>query len=346
MRKWEFRMRHQTFLITFFLLILVVPGCLSNNKISLIGRFPTPLQEIQLGGKGENKLLVIPMEGVVSSVDPAGFARMFGQMNMVADVRAQLDLASYDPAIKAVVLKINSPGGSVTASDVLYTMIKRFKEQTGIKVLVLMMDVCASGGVYVSSAADWIMAHPTSITGSIGVIFHQLNFSGLMWKIGLDDNSIISGPFKDMGNPFRPQRADERELFQQMIDELYAKFVEAVAQGRPQLDVEQVRELADGRIYTAPQALEAKLVDEIGYFEDILAAANKLTDSESLRVVIYRRGEIYNDNVYISKALAPVGETESPQGGVERAWEELLRTWKNSATPGFYYLWKGGVSGW
>src|SRR5262249_22941878 len=163
---------------------------------------------------------------------------------------------------------INSPGGAVTASDILYQDLVRFRAETGKPVIACMMDVAASGGYYVAMGCDRIYAHPTTVTGSIGVIMSLYNATGLFHMLGVKSDPIKSGPNKDIGNPGRPMTEEERAILQQMVGSFYDQFVQVVVRGRPELPEERIRALADGRVYTGLDAKKLGLVDEIGYLDD------------------------------------------------------------------------------
>jgi len=177
--------------------------------------------------------------------------------------------------VKAIILDINSPGGSVGAVQEIYSQILRIRKEKKIPFVAVFGDIAASGGYYIASACDKIVSHPGTLTGSIGVIFSVSNLEGLFGKVGYKMEAIKSGRFKDIGSPARTMTKEERELLQAMIDDAYGQFLKAVADGRG-MPAEQVRPLADGRIYTGRQALEAKLVDAIGDNDDAVALAGKL----------------------------------------------------------------------
>ena len=161
---------------------------------------PGPVQEVQLAGSGDSKVLLMDLSGVISSQEKEG---LLPQPNMLATFKEELTKASKDDKVKAVVLRINSPGGTVNASDILYHELKTFKANKKIPVIASMMDVAASGGYYLAMAADAILVHPSTVTGSIGVIMLTVNARGLLEKVGVEANAITSGPRKDMGSPFR-----------------------------------------------------------------------------------------------------------------------------------------------
>jgi protease-4 len=174
--------------------------------------------------------------------------------------------------VKAILLHINSPGGTAAASQAVYDELMRVRQETGIKLVASLGDVAASGGYYIASAADHIVANPSSITGSIGVIVRTQNISGLLDKIGVETSTIQSGQYKDILSPFRQTKADERALLQAIVMGSYQDFLNAVAAGR-KISLDQLRPLADGRIFTGEQAQQVKLVDSLGNYYDALRKA-------------------------------------------------------------------------
>lgn len=186
----------------------------------------------------------------------------------------QLRAAEKDPQIKAVVLRINSPGGSAAASQELYNAVLRFR-QRGIPVVASLGDIAASGGYYAASAADYIYANGSTITGSIGVIMQTFNFEELYRKLGIGVEVVKSGEFKDTGSSFRSLTETETELLSELINDAWDQFVEDVTNARD-LQREQVEAVADGRILTGRQALEAGLVDALGDLEDATQKAVEL----------------------------------------------------------------------
>jgi protease-4 len=195
-----------------------------------------------------------------------------------------------------------------------------------------MMGVAASGGYYISLPADYILAHPTTITGSIGVIFMRPKVTGLMHKIGIGMDVSKSGVNKDIGSPFRPATAEEEKIFQDLTDRLGVRFIDLVAKHR-KLDPAIIAEIATARIYLASEALELGLVDEIGYLENAVLQAKKLAQlPEDAKVVVYRRTEYPDDNIY---------NTSTRYGGGELSVisVELLPDALNQFRTGFYYLW-------
>lgn len=270
------------------------------------------LIEETVEGEGEDKVLLLSLEGVIA---PAQGGGLFGGavIDPVERMRRQLEQAEKDEHVKAVVLVIDSPGGAVTTSDQLHREVSKFRQRTQKPVVVQMGAVCASGGVYVAVAADKIVCEPTTITGSIGVILSTLNFHELLGKYGVKDVTITSGPNKALLNPTSPVSDEHRSILQKMVDENYDRFVQLVAEGRS-LDVEVVRGFADGRIYTPNEALQLKLVDQIGYREDAVNLARQLANLTSpSRLVRYTRPPTLAD-VLAGNVRAPLalGERLDP----------------------------------
>ena len=277
------------------LLLLAASGC-TFLKVSLIEEVQ-PLTEQAVEGSGQDKVLLLDISGFISNRDSDVLPGSGKEPGLLARVREALDRAREDRRVKAVVLRINSPGGGVTASDMLYHELRKFKTETGVKVLAHIMDVGTSGAYYAALAADRITAQPTSVTGSIGVIMYRIDATGLMQKIGLQSVEIASGDRKGMGSPFRPVSREEKALFQSLIDSLQGRFVSTVAEAR-RLAPEKVRQLADGRIYTSKEAEEAGLIDGIGYLDDAIEQAKKMANLSRASVVTYFRPGEYRANVY------------------------------------------------
>jgi protease IV len=211
---------------------------------------------------------VIRLNGVISS----GSADSFSSAGITPDfVENQLAQAASNPDVKAVVLHINSPGGSVVASNQIYHMLKDFEKP----IVVWMDETAASGGYYIACGTDYVIAHPDTLTGSIGVISQFINAEDLLEEIGVDVVVITTGPRKDTGSLFRDMTEEELAYWQTIIDEVYEEFVDIVAEERG-LPEETVRELADGSVYTGRQALEAGLVDAVGLPQDAIAKAAEL----------------------------------------------------------------------
>lgn len=188
----------------------------------------------------------------------------------------ELEAYARDPLVKAIVLRIDSPGGGVAPSQEIYSAVKRLREEQHKTVVASMGTVAASGGYYIAVASDRILANPGTLTGSIGVIMQLANFEALMDKIGVRNFVIKSGRYKDVGSPFRTMGEEERSLLQSVMDDAHRQFIEAVADGRS-LDVADVEVLADGRVLTGQQAKDALLVDELGDLNDAVKLAAEMS---------------------------------------------------------------------
>jgi protease IV len=304
--------------------VLVPSGCITVNLLEP----PGPVQEVQLSGSGDGKVLLMDLSGVISSSEKEG---LLPQPNQLASFKEELTKAAKDDKVKALVLRINSPGGTVNASDILYHELKTFKANKKIPIIASMMDVAASGGYYLAMATDAIYVHPSTVTGSIGVIMLTVNAKGLLEKVGVEANAITSGPRKDMGSPFRTMTTEERAIFQGVIDSFYQRFLMVVQEGRPQLSADQIKKLADGRIYSGDQAKEAGLVDDIGYLDEAIERAKKNAGLTDARVVTYRRSGEYQNNIY-SRVLG------GGSGLSSLAQMDLLSIVRGGS-PQFMYLW-------
>lgn len=211
-----------------------------------------------------------------------------------------LDEFENDPNIKSVVIRINSPGGAVAPCQEIYQAVRKMDK----KVVISMGSVAASGGLYVAVAGDVVMANPGTLTGSIGVIMQLVEISGTMEKLGIKSQAIKSGAYKDMGSPMREMRPDEQKLLQAMVDEVYGQFVKDLAVGRPNLNAQQILQMADGRIFTGAEAHKLGLVDKLGSFEDALALAAELgglSSSERPTLVVEDGTKPWWDTVMHSK---------------------------------------------
>lgn len=290
------------FLLVMFL-FLAFNGCTLFNINMTPGL--TPLKEKTVSGKGGDKVLLVDIKGMISNKKKVSALGVEMNAGLVDHVRETLKKAEKDEKVKALILRINTPGGTVTSSDIIYHEIKTFKERKNIKVYAIVMDLAASGGYYVAQAADHIIVHPTSLTGSIGVIALKVNMSGLMEKVGVDFEVVKSGDHKDFLSPFRPLSEDEREIFQKTIDNLHQRFVSTIEDNRKQLNRGQIEKLADGRIYTSQQALDAKLVDQIAYMDEAEEYIKKDLGLEELRLVVYHRKGQYKSNIYSNQPIPP-----------------------------------------
>lgn len=231
---------------------------------------PKDMELSKLAGLSKkDAVAVIPLYGVIAQ---GKTSRSWDRGSQ--QVAKRIKALSDKKEVRAIVLDINSPGGTVGAVQEIYSAILKAKEATKKPFIARFGEVSASGGYYVAAACDQIYSHPGTITGSIGVIFSVSNFEGLMKKVGYSNEAIKSGKFKDIGSSMRTMTLEERRLLQSMIDDSYEQFVAAVSQGR-KMPADVVRPLADGRIYTGRQALEAGLVDRLGDLQDAIDAAGE-----------------------------------------------------------------------
>jgi protease-4 len=274
-----------SFVVSIILNVAFVAGRSSKMvRASMQSSASAPFgEEIMVPASGEDsgkRVAVISLRGVISSAEP-------GQVNesSLEDLVAELKQAAEDRTISAVVLRIDSPGGEVTASDILYKQVLKVR---ALKPVVVSMDsVAASGGFYVACAGSHIFAHETTITASIGVIMQSVNYQNLLGKVGLEVNTFKSGAFKDLLNGARELTEAEREYVQGLIDQSYSRFVGIVAKER-NLDESALRAgVADGRIVSGVDALNEKLVDELGGFDEALAKARELGKAPGAAAVRY-----------------------------------------------------------
>jgi protease-4 len=322
------------FLFGLLIISMLLSGC-AAPRIKLYPSQTDPLKEFKLQGEADKKILLIPIRGHISTAPGKDFLRT--RPSMVQEVVSQLNKAEKDPKVKAVLLKIDTPGGSVTASDILYNEILSFKKRTGKKVVVVMMNVAASGGYYISLPADYIIAHPTTTTGSIGVIFIRPKVHGLLDKIGVAVEVNTSGANKDMGSPFRETTKVEEKLFQDLTDQLGERFFDLVAKNR-RLSPDAMTEISTAKVYLADDALKLGLIDKIGYMEDAIFQAKKEAGlPDNAKVVVYRRIEYPDDNLYNAATYEDGGQ------GMSLVSLNLPNSLTNLQA-GFYYLWFPAVS--
>lgn len=309
--------------------LLLLAGC-SVISVDLTPRI-RPLEEETVEGHGAAKILLLDVSGLLSDETTSRLVTIGTpppRVPLLVRVREELKKASEDSKVKALVLRVNSPGGTVTASDIIYQELMDFRRRAGVPVVAVMMDLAASGGYYIALAADSIVAHPTTVTGSIGTVMVSFDAQGLMRKIGLSARTIKSAEHKDMGSPFRQLSDEERAIFQSVIDDLDRQFVAKLVERR-KLTPERARQLADGRVYTAEQALERGLVDRIGYMSDALALARRSAGLEEARVIVYKRPREYRATYY--------ARADSTAPGVDVSLAQIAAL--AAAGPHFLYLW-------
>jgi len=317
------------------MIAILATGCI-KPKITVFPDATEPLLEHTLQGEGKDKILLIPVKGFISDTSRGFVLRQ--KPAMVQEIVSQLKKAEKDKTVKAVLLKVDSSGGSVSASDILYHEIMEFKRRSGAKLVAVLMGTAASGGYYITLPADIIVAHPSTITGSVGVIFIRPKVTGLMDKIGLEVEVDKSGRNKDMGSPFRKTTVEEQQILQHLIDELARKFIDLTVAHR-RLDPAALADVSTARVYLAEEALRLGLVDKVGYVDDALREAQSLAGLPSnARVVVYRRAEYPDDNLYnVSTSKSDGGRISLIDLGPADSLSSLHS--------GFYYLWLPGAGG-
>ena len=315
--------------------LLLIAGCGGSSLLITPVSSRRSLVETELSRDSlfaRDKIALLDVSGML--VNARRRALLKNGEHPVSLLLEQLEKARRDRRVKAVVLRINSPGGTVGATELMHDEIVRFKK-SGKPVVAVMMDVAASGAYYIACACDEIVAQRSTITGSIGVVMQLFDVTGTMQMIGVDSNAIASGPYKDSGSPLREMRPEERQLFEGIVDEMYERFVEVVDAGRPGLDEAAVRRLADGRVYTARQAREAGLIDRVTTMQGAIDLAKRRAGLKRVRLVAYQRPLGYRPNYY---ALTPYARS----GDVNLLKVDLPR-WLSDPTPRFMYLWAPGL---
>lgn len=311
------------------LVTALLEGCAppSSFKVTAISPDQTLKEQIVYRHPGwvSNRIAIIDISGILlNAYEPKLFSEGEHSVSLLVE---QLEAAASDKRVKAVVLRINSPGGSVTASDAMYEEILAFRKKTGKPVVACFQDVAASGAYYLACAADEIIAQRTSVTGSLGVVMQMVDLSGTLAKLGIRAEAITSGPFKDAGSPFRVMRPEEREVFQGMVDTFYRRFIEVIVEGRPDLSREQIVKLADGRVYTAEQALESGLVDRIATLREAVVIARERAGIKAAHAILYRRPLAWRPTLY----------ARSPASTINLINIILPKDW--TKRPRFMYIW-------
>ncbi|HWB18664.1 MAG TPA: signal peptide peptidase SppA [Phycisphaerales bacterium] len=299
----------------------------------------TPVMRDEGASSSGPNIALIDVTGLILDAERPGL--LAARENPVARFAESLAVAASDSKIKAVILRINSPGGGVTASDLMYREVMHFKKNTQKPVIVLMADVAASGGYYLACSGDELIAHPTTITGSIGVIIQTVNFSEGLSRIGIKAQSITSGPNKRMGSPFEPMTQEHHDLLQNIVNEFYGQFKSIVIASRPNLKKEDLDSITDGRVVTGTHAAEVGLVDSVGDLRDAFAAAKRRASLSSAQLVKFHRALEYVGSAYASAPpLNPSSASQQIPGGSQTNLLQInIDSLGLSENPGFYYLW-------
>ena len=245
-------------------------------------------KKIWVSGEGEEddpKILRVKISGIISDMQEDLFGReRASALSALKKIRA----ATYDDEIQGLYLVLDTPGGEVTLSDIIADAVQRFKKaQEDRFVLVEMGSLCCSGGYYIAAGADYILAHPTTITGSIGVLLSTINAAELAKKIGIESVVIATGTNKAMLDPLKPVDQEHVKIFKKAVDADYERFLSIVSKGR-KIPLDTLRPIADGRILSAEEAKELKLIDAIGYSEDAETQLAKMAKSEDIRIIRYK----------------------------------------------------------
>ena len=319
-------------IVVVFLLTLIA-GCGTPSFLITPVSNTNKLDEVTVEpGRGfaPSKIAIVEVEGMLVNAKSGGLLQP--TENKLSLFTQQMEMAQDDDSVKAVVLRINSPGGTVTCSDTMYQIVEDFRAQTHKPVIASTQEVCASGAFYVACGCDVIVANPTSVVGSIGVIFETFDLSGTLYKLGIRADSVKSAPLKDMGSPFKPLDPEARVVMQGLIDEYYGRFKHVVFTSRTKLtDPEKIKIATDGRVFSGEQALQMGLVDRVGRLNDAIELAKQMSNSPSAQVIMYKRPYGYGGSIYAENSMpqpqANVTMLQLPDTGM------LLPA-------GFYYLWQ------
>lgn len=299
------------------------PDLFESNPQGSAGEDEFPdFEEVWSAGEGDVNVVRIPITGMIMLGENSPW-----MINTTEFALRAIRRATLDEDISGILLEVDSGGGGVTASDIIYHALKQFKAaKEGRVVVAIMGDTAASGAYYISLAADYIIAHPTTITGSIGVIMQSYNVSQLAQKLGVSDVTVRSGENKDLLNAFQPVSNAHKEIIQETVNAMYERFAGLVAENR-KLPLSKVKQLADGRIFTSEQAKANGLIDEIGYIEDAYSKLAELLDEKS--VCIYRYQERENFLNFLKR----------PKYGLSTELQNLLK----ERGPQLQYRWNPGL---
>jgi len=307
----------------------LVAGCGSPSLLITPVSNTSDLKQISVvPGDRSAKIAIIEVEGML--LDERSGGLLLPSENPLSMFIQELDAAACDDSVKAVVLRVNSPGGSVTTSDTMYDALLRFRAKTHKPVIAAAQELDASGAYYVSCGADKIVANPTSIVGSIGVIFETFDLEGTLDKLGAKSEAIKSAPLKDMASPFRHLTPEAREIMQGMVDEYYARFKNVVMTNRGIKDSATFSLVTDGRVFSGQRAVELGLADQVGRLNDAIDLAAKMGGAPGGEVIMYKRPYGYSGSIYAT--------TSTPE---PMSRDLTLKLPMSSWLPdGFYYMWQ------
>ncbi len=280
-------------------------------------------------GDASRRVAVIDVDGLILNQNVEGLYDS-GE-NPVSGFREKLEAAAADASVAAVVLRIHSPGGGVTACDILAHELDRFKAATGKPVVACLMDVATSGAYYLALGADRIVAHPTTLTGGVGAIFNHVNLQDAMAQLNVTVDPVKAGPLIDMGTVTKPLDDDARALLDEMAESFHQRFLARIAERRPAVGEENLKTLADGRVIDGSKALAMNVVDQLGYLPDAIGEARRLAGAPGAAAILYHRQAAPARSLY---AIAPKPPRVSD--ALPFSYPGLDR----SKLPAFLYLWQ------
>jgi len=320
-----------------FILPFMLAGCgLTAFRIEMVPA-DQQLEETRIqkdaGLFVSDKIAIIDIDGQLANRRRGGWLRS-GE-NPVSLFIEKLDKAATDRSVKAVVLRLNSPGGTVAASDIMYHHLMEFRRQTGKPVIACVLGVGCSGAYYIACGCDGIIAQPSSVVGNIGTVFQTFSVAGTMEKIGVKAVAIKSGELKDLASPLHDLKEKERKVLEGIIKHHSEQFFEVVQNGRKNIDEKKMAELSDGRVFTAGQALQQGLIDKVGYLDDGIEWAKEMAGVKKSQVVIYHRPSSYKPNAY--------GVAAADADGISPLVNLDLPDWLDAGGAQFLYLWQPAV---
>lgn len=332
--------------------VLIAAGLLVVSLVS--SSMTQPQEEVQMGninswlygddemspvvleeGSGMGRIAKLSVDGAIASGGSSGLFATESYNH--EDFLKQIEAIEADERVSGILLEVNSPGGGVYESAEIANLLNEVRTERDLPMYVSMKNMAASGGYYISAQADKIFATEETVTGSIGVIMSGLNYSGLLEKIGVEDTTIKSGALKDMGSATRPETEQDHAVLQAYIDNAYNRFVKVVSEGRNKSE-DEVKKVADGRIYDGVQAKEAGLVDEIGYPTDALAAMREDLDLQDAELVEYSTSSTGFGNTWFGAKLA---ELQGVQASETSQILSLLESLGTAESPRAMYLYGG-----
>ena len=329
--------RNSLLYLVILILTTVLAGC--GQTAFHIEMVPTDRQLVETRIQGDaglfvfDKIAIIDVDGLLANRRQGGW--MQSGENPVSLFVEKLDKAAADRSVKAVVLRLNSPGGTVAASDIMYHHLLEFRRETGKSVIACVLGIGCSGAYYIACGCDGIIAQPSGVVGNIGTVFQTFSVAGTMEKIGVKAVTIKSGELKDMASPLHDLSDEEHEVLQGIIEQFSEQFFEVVRNGRKTIDEQKMAELSDGRVFTAQQALQQGLIDKVGYLDDGIKWAKEIAGVKKTQVVIYHRPSNYKPNAY---GLAAAGSD-----GIGPLVNLELPDWLNAGGAQFLYLWQPAV---